>query len=187
MPRMKDMMDAAEASEPEAPQAPDPNAAVTMTFAQLLELAKTFSGGGIDAAAIAQIAAEAATQSAKVLRDQWWDEKTDPQKSHFNPLGEKDHPRDEINGLVYWGGHVLQRDQLTQDEIELVNALKPGDFYIRTVSDRDLLIRVINLEPVGSPARRLLVLFPCATQDQRSDLPSMKSMIRQMLGTPVAA
>lgn len=50
-----------------------------------------------------------------------------PDVSAFNPLGERDHPRPRfIARKVYQNGYELWWEQLTTEEIELINKLPPG-------------------------------------------------------------
>lgn len=166
------------AKEPNQPQ-PE---AVTMTVEQILELVRTaVSSNALDAEAISKIAASAATESSKALRDQWWDERTYPGVSAFNPKGEKEHPRDALVGDIYWAGYLLRGDELVQEEIELINQLRPGDYEILGRDAAALPFVVRDLDPGSKTSRRLLVLFPCRDMDQRHNLPSMREMLRQVV------
>lgn len=128
--------------------------------------------------AIAQTASEAASASQR--------EPPSAQVSHLNPLGERDHPRDDIQGEVYWVGARLDKFQLTQEEISLVNQLVPGEYWFRGNDDRPILFRAVNLEPAGSNRRRLLCLFPCVDPDQRQNLPPMRRMLADVVRSALA-
>jgi len=158
---------------------------ITLNLQQLADLVKSLNqSGSLDAAAISEIAAKAATQASETLKDQWWDERKYPAISNFNPLGDKAHPRPELNGDIYWAGYLLRGDELTHAEIDLVNQLRPGAYEIRARDGQDLPFVVRDLDPGSKNSRRLLVLFPCTTADQRHALPSMVEMLQQIVAVP---
>lgn len=161
-----------------------PDQEVNMTFEQLLQLVRTAaSAGTMDAEAIAAIAAKASANAAELLHPT----KDIPYhgKSPFNPEGELANPLPELRGDIYWAGYLLRGDELKREEIELLNQMEPGDYEIRSRSGTDLPFKVRNLDPGSKDSRRLLVLFPCTTADQRHDVPTMIEMLTQVL--PLAA
>lgn len=136
----------------------------------------------------ATVAAQAAITAARTMQDQWWDEKTYPEISPLNPLGEKDHPRPDVVGEVYWAGALLRKEQMTREEIELTNRVQPGDFWATGTDDAPLLIRVVNMEPSGSTHRRLNIVLPgLSDPDTRNRLPSMRRILTDIVGAPVPA
>lgn len=104
-----------------------------------------------------------------------------PHISSLNPLGDLEHPRDDIRGEVYWVGSRLDKDQMTQEEITLVNQLSPGEYWFDGNDGRRILFRCVNLEPAGSNKRRLMCLFPCVDPDSRNNLPPMRRMLRDVV------
>lgn len=162
----------------------DPEQEVNLPFEKLLELVRAAaSAGSMDAEAIAAIAAKASANAAELLHPT--KEHPYPGISAFNPEGELKNPRPELKGDIYWAGYLLRGDELTREEIELINQLTPGDYEIRSRSATTLPFKVRDLDPGSRDSRRLLVLFPCTTQDQRHDLPTMVEMLTQVL--PLAA
>src|ERR1041385_2879316 len=137
------------------------------------------AGNRLDASAIAEVATKAGADVFEKLSGQWWDVRQYPGISVFNPLGEKNHPRRELVGKVFWLGYLLHKDELTAPEIELVNQLQPGIYHNGSWS-------VINLRPGVANTQELLVLFPCKDPDARANLPrSMTEMLREMVeGVP---
>lgn len=161
-----------------------PDQEVNMTFDQLLQLVRTAaSAGTMDAEAIAAIAAKASASAAELLHPTR--EIPYPGISPFNPEGSLAHPLPELQGDIYWAGYLLRGDELTRQEIELLNQVQAGDYEIRSRSGTDLPFKVRDLDPGSKHSRRLLVLFPCTTADQRHDLPTMVEMLTQVL--PLAA
>lgn len=137
------------------------------------------NGNRLDAAAIAEVATKAGADVFEKLSGQWWDVRTYPGISAFNPLGEKEHPRPELVGKVYWLGYLLHKEELTKAEIDFVNQLQPGLYHNGSWT-------VMNLRPGVANTQELLVLFPCKDPDVRANLPrSMTEMLREMVeGVP---
>ena len=160
---------------------------VTLNMAQLVELVQSMAKAQmLDAEAISTIAAKAATTASETLKDQWWNEAKYPNISAFNPAGEKAHPRPELKGDVYWAGYLLRGDELTKEEIDLLNQVQPGSYRMRDRGGNDQPFIVRDLDPTVRGSRRLLILFPCTDTDQRHNLPTMVEMLTQVL-QPVAA
>lgn len=137
------------------------------------------AGNRLDASAIAEVATKAGADVFEKLSGQWWDVRQYPGISAFNPLGEKNHPRPELVGKVFWLGYLLHKDELTKAEIDYINQLQPGLYHNGTWT-------VMNLRPGVANTQELLVLFPCKDPDVRANLPrSMTEMLREMVeGVP---
>lgn len=159
----------------------------TMTRDELLEAIKLVVGGQQQAEEIVrQVARQTAADVSSAiydrmegqLRDGEWNIKNYPARSVLNPLGEKDHPRPDIHGEIFWVGTLLRKDEHTREEIELLNKLQPGVYHNGEW-------KVIDLAPGVRNQRKLLVVFPCADRDKRSELPSMVEMLRIMTGEVV--
>lgn len=156
------------------------NQDITLTLKDLIELVKSMNqAGSLDAEAIATIAAKASAQAAESLhptRDIPY-----PGISPLNPEGQLANPLPELKGEIYWVGYRLTGDELTRQEIELLNRLTPGDFEIRSRAGDMLPFKVRDLDPGSRTSRRLLILFPCATADQRHNVPTMVDLLQQVL------
>lgn len=99
-----------------------------------------------------------------------------PEISVFNPLGERDHPRPKLRRKTFWAGSELHEEELTRDEIELFNAVE------HTLEARNGSWRA-ELRRTGSDGTSdLHVMFPCASVDDRMDLPGMSLLMRELLG-----
>jgi hypothetical protein len=161
---------------------------VTLSLKDLATLVASMNQAGtLDATAIAEIAAKATASATAVMQNLDDGGRNYPGISCFNPLGEKAHPRPDLLGDIYWAGYLLRGDELTREEIELTNQLTPGDWEIRSRSGTTLPFKVRDLDPGSRTSRRLLVLFPCATADQRHDVPTMVQMLSEVVGVPVPA
>lgn len=158
---------------------------MTLTGDQLKDLlasvAQMVRGDQMNAEMVATMTAKAAAQAAAAVQEKWYDERKYHRISAFNPLGDLEHPRPDLAGEIYWVGTLLRGDELTGEEIDLLNRLEPGLYHKGQWT-------VTNLEPGNPDKRRLLVLFPCSTVDQRNDLPrTMAAMLREMVEGVIAA
>jgi hypothetical protein len=165
--------------------------ASTMTRDELLDAIKLIVGSQRTAEEIAtSVAREVASDVAASVFDRMegktrhgdWNIANFPERSVFNPQG--DHPslglpRPELDGEVFWVGTPMDEREMSREEIEAANAIRPGVYH-------NGQWKVINLAP-GMNKRALLVVFPCVEPDQRSSLPSMLAMLREMTGERVAA
>jgi hypothetical protein len=110
-----------------------------------------------------------------------WNIANFPERSVFNPLGDNPKnglPRPELNGDIFWVGTPMDEREMSREEIEAANAIQPGIYHGGQW-------KVINLAP-GMNKRALLVVFPCVEPDQRSSLPSMLAMLREMVPATAA-
>lgn len=147
-----------------------------LTFAQMLELVKAATAGQSGSAAdVAQAMAKAQIEAADFLADRDRKERSGPNVSVFNPKGEREHPRPDIVGEIFWLGTRLHKEELTETEIHLLNLLKPGLYHGGQWKVTD--------QAPGTNTRNLLVWFPNEEQDDRSNLPpSMVAMLEEMIG-----
>lgn len=137
---------------------------------------------------LSAIVATATAEAIEKTSGPGWDLAKFPNISTFNPLGEKDHPREELVGQIYWAGHELQKEELTAQEIALLNQIKPGRYQVG-----DVIVTVLNLTPGVPDARRLAVVFPFKSPDERAMLPrgtrrvsGMVLMLQEMLDPSLA-
>ena len=133
--------------------------AVPVTVKDILEIVRTAQANNGLTKELVESIAGAIANAASPFENRHFDP-----TSVFNPLGDVSHPRDDLRGDVYWAGFLLTPATMTRREIELTNQLSPGVY-------NGGAWRVINLEPGVPNLRRLLVLFPCTSVDQRNDLP----------------
>lgn len=101
-------------------------------------------------------------------------------KSVFNPRGELDFPRDELEREYYWLGYRISGTTETQTEIRLLNLLKPGNYDIENLAGQAIPFSVIGMDKLADP-KRLLIMFPNTDDDARAQLPSMSSMLYQVV------
>jgi hypothetical protein len=141
---------------------------ITLTFDQLKELLQG-SGSG-HAATLAALAAQLGDGTLRQNPDP-------PHMSAFNPEGELAKPRPPLIGTFFWLNTRLQAEELTREEIDLLNVLKPGVY-----GDYGAWV-VENLSPgMGRPAdKKLQITFPNKDGDHRATLPSMVEMLRRMV------
>jgi hypothetical protein len=128
---------------------------------QLLAAAAGGNGGGINADALAKAFAKA----------QRPENTTTPEVSTYNPRGERDHPRPAlVAGRVTQNGVILDRDTLTWEEIEAINALTPGEFRIAKSNGSKITMTVAHVRGLdGVKLERLEMHWPCKGDDHRYD------------------
>lgn len=107
---------------------------------------------------------------------------THPGISVFNPQGERDHPKPELKCRMFWVGFPLEKDALTPTEIALLNQVEEvGKFsFTRTDGSPDTMVIEGERDANGDWAK-LEFIFP-ARGDKKNNLPSMVSMLREVLG-----
>jgi hypothetical protein len=164
---------------------------------ELYEAIKLIVGNQASAEEIAtRVAAEVAAQAVQGAlnkvdkpeeRRGEWNIHRFPHQSAFNPQGENvltgGIPRADVVGDVWWNGQYLRKEDHTVEECALINQLRSGVFH-----SGQWLVK--DLAPGVPGTRKLLVMFPCKDPDQRSSLPSMVAMLRELTGhtaTPAAS
>jgi len=157
-------------STPEQMSQNDALAAALLKIAEM-SMAK---GGGITKEDLAEVMASNAEGMRKALKPE---NARHPDQSAFNPEGERDHPRPKLTRKTFWAGTELHEDELTREEIDLFNAFE----HSHTARNGSW---TAELKTTGkSGETQLHVLFPCASTDDRMDLPNgMNIMLRELLG-----
>lgn len=144
---------------------------LTLTFDQLLTLVREGQKSqGLDAEMVARLASQTAVAAADHTR-QWWDESKFPQKSHFNPLGEKDHPRPDLRREILWLGYPLQKSELTRDEIERLNKIEPGNYHLPNPNGTGVQqynFFIVREKSPGDPNSPIVVFWPCTDPSDRA-------------------
>lgn len=151
-----------EPNETPAPQAATP-LTVEMFMAGIRELV---AANKLDLEMVRELSTQATIDTYDRTTGKNWDEKLYPRVSAFNPAGDKANPRPEIVGEVFWVGSLLQKDELTPNEITLLNQIEPGAYG----PEGSWVVR--DLHPGRDRSKRkLLVLFPCTDETARAALP----------------
>lgn len=97
------------------------------------------------------------------------------------PEGDKKHPRDPFKCRIFWNGFDMDWDTTTAQEIELLNRVEPGDYTFRRVDGRTFEKIAVNGDrKADGTLSRLEFFFP--TKENKDTLPSMVSMLRDILG-----
>ncbi len=105
-----------------------------------------------------------------------------PDFSTLNPLGEKDHPRDELRFPMTWVGHKLKKEGLSREEITLLNTIKPGTYRVTKADGSRIKFDVVAKEDVHGGIERISIHFPCKSVEDRHNHASMSSYLREALG-----
>lgn len=102
--------------------APEGDGAITLTLAQLKDLIRTSQ---TDTGLTADTLAKAFAQTQQRENTQA------PMVSEFNPLGDTKHPKpDFVPRRVLQNGIELEPDTLLVEEIDLLNAIRPGEYRV---------------------------------------------------------
>jgi len=115
-----------------------------------------------------------------------------PNVSVFNPRGERDHPRPALKCRMFlpWEAEV---ESLTREEIELLNLLEPGEYFIKRNDESRILITIAaTTNPNNGRFDKLLMNSETGfNNDYHWLIPPLRNMLRQILaqrpGTKVAA
>jgi hypothetical protein len=169
--------------EPQKPQAAAPALGEQpITRDELFTLVQALvANQSLTADKVREIATQATLDAYDKTSGKNWDIKNYPKISQFNPLGEKDHPRDRLVGEVFWLGFKLSEAELTQGEIALINQIEPGLYG----PDGTWVVKDMQPGTTDRSKRKLLVIFPNKDEDARSRLPqgdlwSGKTGVEQM-------
>jgi polyhydroxyalkanoate synthesis regulator phasin len=161
---------------------------------QMLTQSQVQSGGGITAeqlkevmTGLVKVQADAHTAAMREIaeRDQR-DDLNYPRISVYSyPEGDKANPRPPFKCRIFWNGFDMDWDTTTAYEIELLNRVEPGNYTFRRVDGRTPEKITVNGERNAlGQLSKLEFFFP--TKENRDTLPSMASMLRDILhvGTP---
>jgi len=146
-------------------------------------------GGGITAgqlkdvlAELVKVQADAHLAAMREIAER--DQREDlnyPRISAYNPLGDKAHPRDPFKCRMFWNGFDMDWDTTTAEEIRLLNLVEPGQYRFRRIDGRTWEQMTVTGERNATGAlSKLEFFFP--TKENRDTLPSMVSMLRDILG-----
>jgi len=99
-----------------------------------------------------------------------------PDVSDYNPLGERDHPRSALKRKCFMGGFELLASEMTEPMILLLNSFE------HNMEARNGQWRIELRRTSTKGIDELHLMVPMATTDQRSDLPSLYDMLRELHG-----
>jgi hypothetical protein len=98
-------------------------------------------------------------------------------KTPWNPTGKKAHERPKLRGEFYQNGQRMFEDRLTEQEIGLLNKIRPGRYVNRKVE-------VIERQSNGEIA--VEIRYSNATPDLRSELKNECRNLVEMLERIIA-
>jgi hypothetical protein len=109
------------------------------------------------------------------------------QRSPFNPAGDRDHPRPELKCDIRHCGVSLSRTTLTVTEIDLLNRLEPGEYWIRKTDGSEEKVTIVpKLLDTGDGYAILNIRMDVKdeTGTKKHGWPSLANLCRQILGEP---
>jgi hypothetical protein len=118
-----------------------------------------------------------------------------PLRSPFNPRGEKDFPMPLLKCDVYAPWKMTPTyHSLDREEVELFNLLDPGEYPVELVDGSTVRVHVVGVRNSNTGQLEKLSLMGAKddqgvhaglfTNENRHNFPSLKSMLRQMVGEP---
>ena len=104
-----------------------------------------------------------------------------PLISHFNPLGERDHPRPDLKCKMFWVGYEATKDGLTREEIDLFNRMQPGEFRVTKADGSTIPFSVGSRYADSGALEHMTFHFPCKNDTDRHNHASKTSYLREVL------
>lgn len=104
--------------------------------------------------------------------------------SHFNPTGKRDHERPQLKCDMWWVGYPETPETLTDAEIEALNTLQPGHYFVTKGNGDRIAFTVTPRQNSIGKLERLEIMFPCKG-DQSSDHRSKIEYIHEAMGAKV--
>jgi hypothetical protein len=96
------------------------------------------------------------------------------------PEGDRKKPRPLFKCRMLWLGYELDWDTTTAAELEMLNAIEPGEYTFRRIGGAPEKLTVEGERNGSGVLSKLSFLFP--TKEHRDTLPSMAWMLRDALG-----
>jgi hypothetical protein len=105
-----------------------------------------------------------------------------PGVSVYNPKGERDFPKPDLKCKMLWVGFPLQKDQLTPQEVDLLNRIDTiGDFPFHRADGSLDTCSISGERDANGKWTQIAFSFRCKGDD-RHNLPTMTAMLREILG-----
>jgi hypothetical protein len=155
----------------------DSQGGATFTGDQFERLVDAIRGNQSD-----RVETEAEIHARAMKRQLRPENETHPDKSVYNPLGERDHPKPPLKCAMYHGPYVYEPQTLTRMEVELLNQLEPGSYDVTKGDGTVVPFTVVpSFKLDGRTVERLTVNFPCADDDQKQNYPPLVQMLREVV------
>lgn len=105
--------------------------------------------------------------------------------SHYNPLGERDHPRPRPSHIYMLGPYPIadpgNYDTVTRLELELLDQLRPGDYRATKADGQDVTVTVkTDLTANGTTPYRTTILMPMANDEEKNNWPPLVQLLTQI-------
>jgi hypothetical protein len=106
-----------------------------------------------------------------------------PQRSVFNPRGDKDFPKPALKCKMTYGARPLEPEMLTREETELLNLLEPGEYPIERADGNLVKMQLIAVRKLeSSELSELHITHPTAfSRENQKLLPAFSLMLRSLL------
>lgn len=104
--------------------------------------------------------------------------------AYSNPGGDYKEPKKALQCEIFWIGYPLTVETLTPLEIDVLNALKPGNYRVTKGNGNMIPFTVTGKTNDAGKIIELWVAFPCKG-DQSTDHRSMVDYCREAMGEAV--
>lgn len=101
------------------------------------------------------------------------------------PEGDIAKPKEKLKCQMFWVGYDVTEDQLTPDEIRLLNLATPGEFQFSRTDGSQERLEITGTNGRAGKMEKLEFLFACRG-DNKHNLPSMSATLRQVFGQPTS-
>lgn len=121
-------------------------------------------------------------EAEALARIQGIENKQHPDKSVYNPEGERDHPRPDLKCRMTWLGTTLEKNTLSRTEIDLLNQVERVGTYVFRRTDNALeTMHVTGERDANGQWLKLAFVFD-ARGDKKHNLPPMTTILKAILG-----
>jgi len=104
---------------------------------------------------------------------------------YSHPEGDIARPKEKLKCRMFWVGYDEREEQLTPEEIRLMNLAVPGEFQFSRTDGSQERLEITGTNGRAGKLERLEFLFACRG-DNKHNLPSKSAMLREVFGQPTA-
>lgn len=184
-------------SEPDEAENPAP-AAAPVDIAAIVKAAVEAALQAKDTTA--ENLAAAITQGMQQVKEPIPENKTIPETSEANPLGERDFPRTALLKCDMWIGVIQDDDdrsvvrvrqyepgENTVAELLAMNLIQPGEYLVKMLDETTMPVKVVAQKNQATGAtERMIIAYPILHLGKKSQtknmIPGIVSVVRQITG-----
>lgn len=100
------------------------------------------------------------------------------------PEGDKAHPKAPLKCDMYWVGYPMTIETLRPDEVDALNRLEPGDYFVTKGNGIRIPFTVAGKRKQNGDLSELWISFPCK-DDQKTDHRTLVEYCREAMGEKI--